>query len=1096
MDSYFWLTNLLAAAICFYALLGTIFFSMKSRSHQEDKTLASSTLTVLPPPSSLPPNWKHQVFPSFHGVDVLENFLSHIVKEFRSKGINLFIENDIERSKSIGPELTEAIRGSRIAIVLLSKNYASSTWCLNELMEIIKCREEFGQTVMSIFYQVDPTDVKKQTGDFGKVFGKTCKGKTKEEIRRWQHALTEVAQIAGYHSSNWKNEAEMIEHIATDVSNKLNLSAPCSDLEGLVGMQSHMVNMGPFLQLDSEEVRKIGILGQPGIDINNFSHLGIAKHRLKDKKVLVVLDDVDRLVQVEAFAKETNWFGPGTRIIITTQDQRVLKASGTNHIHKVNFPSDDEALQMFCMYAFDQKYPKDGFKELACEVVSLVGRLPLGLKVMGSYFRGSFEQEWTEALPKLRTHLDRDGEIASILKFSYDSLCDEDKRLFLHIACFFNCEKVGIVEDCLAKCFSDVRHGRGVLAEKSLISINMDWGTIEMTKLLVQLGRKIVREQSVNEPGKRQFLNDAIEICEVLSDDRADSSSVIGINVETYEDVECTSERAFERLYNLQFLRILGKGVNPQSINHISQKLKVLIWLNSEMTCFPSNFNPKFLVKLEMMNSKLKKLWEETKPLNNLKWMNLSRSRRLEELPDLSTATNLYDLDLSYCSSLVKLPSSIGNAINLQSLHLSFCSNLVEIPPSIGNAVNIKKISLIHCSSLVEIPTSITTITSLTSLDISGCSSLMKLPDNIETFTEPNHINLSGCSSLVEIPSSIVNAKNLQKLDLSNCLSLVELPSSIGNAINLQKLNLSHCSSLVELPFSIGNATNLQELNLSHCSSLVELPSSIGNATNLEELNLSHCSSVVELPFSIGSAINLQKLDLSRCSSLVKLPSSIGNAINFHKLNLSDDWSSMVELPFFMRNLDRLLKCSKSEVLPADNNFQSINLSDESSFKICPDQSSTIIRELDPWIWRISHLRTLVLNGMKKLVSLPPLPDSLLFLDAEDCESLERLDCSFDNPDICLNFVNCFKLNQEARDLISLTPTNGYAVFPGTEVPQCFTYRSSGSSLTVKLIQKSLGISTKFKACILSADLEGNNFPHWSQASVCCGIIKISRHLE
>ncbi|CAN7033319.1 unnamed protein product [Brassica rapa subsp. trilocularis] len=1152
MDSYFSLANLVAAAICFLALLGTIIIYSKSRPLQENKTMASS-LTLSAPPSPLPHNWKHHVFPSFHGADVRRNFLSHIVKEFKSKGINLFIDNDIERSKSIGPELIEAIVGSRIGIVLLSKNYASSTWCLNELVEIIKCRKAFGQTVMVLFYEVDPTHVKKQTGDFGKVFRKTCRGKEKEEIRRWKHALTEVAQIAGYHSSNWLNEAEMIEDIATDVSNKLNLSAPCSDLEGLVGMQSHMVNMGPFLQLDSEEVRKIGILGQPGIgkttiaryifntysrefqlsvfmdnikrkyattacsddysvkldlqkhfmsqltnvtDINNFSHLGIAKHRLKDKKVLVVLDDVDRLVQVEAFAKETNWFGPGTRIIITTQDQRVLKASGINHIHKVNFPSDDEALQMFCMYAFDQKYPKDGFKELACEVVSLVDRLPLGLKVMGSYFRGSFEQEWTEALPKLRTHLDRDGEIASILKFSYDSLCDEDKRLFLHIACFFNCEKVGIVEDCLAKCFSDVRHGRGVLAEKSLISINMDWGTIEMTKLLVQLGRKIVREQSVNEPGKRQFLNDAIEICEVLSDDRADSSSVIGINVETYEDVECTSERAFERLYNLQFLRILGKGVNPQSINHISQKLKVLIWLNSEMTCFPSNFNPKFLVKLEMMNSKLKKLWEETKPLNNLKWMNLSRSRRLEELPDLSTATNLYDLDLSYCSSLVKLPSSIGNAINLQSLHLSFCSNLVEIPPSIGNAVNIKKISLIHCSSLVEIPTSITTITSLTSLDISGCSSLMKLPDNIETFTEPNHINLSGCSSLVEIPSSIVNAKNLQKLDLSNCLSLVELPSSIGNAINLQKLNLSHCSSLVELPFSIGNATNLQELNLSHCSSLVELPSSIGNATNLEELNLSHCSSVVELPFSIGSAINLQKLDLSRCSSLVKLPSSIGNAINFHKLNLSDDWSSMVELPFFMRNLDRLLKCSKSEVLPADNNFQSINLSDESSFKICPDQSSTIIRELDPWIWRISHLRTLVLNGMKKLVSLPPLPDSLLFLDAEDCESLERLDCSFDNPDICLNFVNCFKLNQEARDLISLTPTNGYAVFPGTEVPQCFTYRSSGSSLTVKLIQKSLGISTKFKACILSADLEGNNFPHWSQASVCCGIIKISRHLE
>ncbi|RID50915.1 hypothetical protein BRARA_H01613 [Brassica rapa] len=202
MDSYFSLANLVAAAICFLALLGTIIIYSKSRPLQENKTMASS-LTLSAPPSPLPHNWKHHVFPSFHGADVRRNFLSHIVKEFKSKGINLFIDNDIERSKSIGPELIEAIVGSRIGIVLLSKNYASSTWCLNELVEIIKCRKAFGQTVMVLFYEVDPTHVKKQTGDFGKVFRKTCRGKEKEEIRRWKHALTEVAQIAGYHSSNW-----------------------------------------------------------------------------------------------------------------------------------------------------------------------------------------------------------------------------------------------------------------------------------------------------------------------------------------------------------------------------------------------------------------------------------------------------------------------------------------------------------------------------------------------------------------------------------------------------------------------------------------------------------------------------------------------------------------------------------------------------------------------------------------------------------------------------------------------------------------------------------------------------------------------------
>ncbi|KAF8085329.1 hypothetical protein N665_0671s0008 [Sinapis alba] len=976
MDSYFSLTNLVAAAICFLALLGTTFFYMKSRSHQRNQTAASS-LTLLDPLSSLPRNWIHHVFPSFHGEDVRKAFLSHVLKEFRSKGIDLFIDKDIERSKSISPALIEAIRGSRIAIVMLSKNYASSTWCLNELVEIINCREEFGQTVIVVFYQVNPTDVKKQAGYFGKVFRKTCKGKRQEEIQRWKHALTEVAQIEGYHSKNWETESEMIEDIATDVSNKLNNSAPSSDFEGLVGIESHMTRMGPLLQLDSDEVRKIGILGQPGIGkttiarslfnrhsqdfqlsvfIDNIKrnyaipacsddysvklylqkqfmsqltnetsikvpHLGVAKDRLKDKKVLVVLDDVDRSVQLEAMAKETSWFGPGSRIIITTQDENVLRANGINHIHRVNLPADDEALQIFCMYAFDQKYPNDGFQELACRVTSLVGRLPLGLKVMGSYFRGMSEQDWTEALPKLRSHLDRDGEIASILKFRYDALCNEDKSLFLHIACLFDYDEVDTVEACLASCFLDVTQGIRVLAEKSLISIESRW--IKMPELLVQLGRKIVREQSVSEPGKRQFLNDAIDIGEVLSDDKADCSSVIGIHFNG--DITCTSERAFERLSNLQFLRFRSYFTKLHRINYLSRKLKLLIWPMFPMSCLPSNYNPKFLVKLKMTCSKLEKLWEGTQSLSNLKWMDLSGSFCLKELPDLSTAASLKELDLNNCSRLVKLPCSIENAVSLCKLNLSYCSSLVEIPNSIGNAIN------------------------------------------------------------------------LRELDLNNCSRLVNLPYSIGNAVNLKELNLSHCSSLVELPSSMRNLGRLSELRLKECSKLEVVLTNI-NLESLKELNLSGCSLLKNYP-----------------------------------------------------------------------------------------ESSTDIQEIDPWLWRKSCLQFLALRGMKKLVSLLPLPDSLLELDAEDCESLERLDCSFCNPNIRLNFLNCFKLNQEAKDLIIRTPTNQYAAFPAEEVPMCFTHRSYGSSVTVKLNQNPhVGTSTKFKACFICDVEDEEDFQNLE--SVFCSI--------
>ncbi|KAG7550280.1 Toll/interleukin-1 receptor homology (TIR) domain superfamily [Arabidopsis thaliana x Arabidopsis arenosa] len=575
MDSSFFLSTV-AAAIGLFTLL------RKVRVHQDNEENNSSSLTgpsLAPPISILPVTpssssrvWTYHVFPSFRGEDVRRDFLSHIQMEFQRMGISAFVDNEIKRGESIGPELIRAIRESKIAVILLSRNYASSKWCLDELVEIMKCREELGQTVVAIFYRVDPSDVKKLTGDFGKVFRKTCARKTKEDIGRWRRALAKVATIAGYHSSNWDNEAAMIKKIATDISNILNNSTPSSDFDGLVGMRAHLEKMEPLLCLDSDEVRMIGIWGPPGIGkttiarvvynqlSNSFqlsvfmenikanytrpcsddysvklrlqqqfmsqitnhkdmeiSHLGVARDRLKDKKVLVVLDGVDKSVQLDAMAKETCWFGPGSRIIVTTQDWKLFRAHGINHIYKVDFPQAYEALQIFCMYAFGQKFPKNGFEELAWIVTNLAGELPLGLRIMGSYFRGMSKEEWTKSLPRLQTSLNAD--IQSILKFSYDALDDEDKDLFLYISCFFNGEIIMNVEYNLAKDFVEVGQRLDVLAEKSLISFNgerLKCGRISMPSLLQKLGSGIVHQHSFHEPGQRQVFADIRKIIEVL----------------------------------------------------------------------------------------------------------------------------------------------------------------------------------------------------------------------------------------------------------------------------------------------------------------------------------------------------------------------------------------------------------------------------------------------------------------------------------------------------------------------------------------------------------------------------------------------------
>ncbi|KAL0738753.1 hypothetical protein Bca4012_014963 [Brassica carinata] len=1072
--------------------------SLSPPSPQSSLSPLLQPLSALSPssaPSSSSHIWIHDVFPSFRGEDVRDNFLSHVKKEFGRKTITFFNDNGIERGESIAPELIRGIRGSKIAIVLLSKNYASSKWCLEELVEIMKCREELGQTVMAIFYKVDPSDVKKLTGDFGKVFSKTCEGQAKEDIRRWKQALEKVATIAGYHSCNWVDEAAMIEDISTDVFNKLNNSTQSSDFDILVGMSTHMEKLELLLRLGSNEVRMIGIWGPSGIGKSTIArvlfsqhshefqfsvfmenikrrfprpyydeysaklqlqkefmyqiinledmkiqHLGVVQDRLKDKRVLAILDDVDHLLQIEAIAKEARWFGPGSRIIITTQDKRLLNARRIDDIYEVEFPPDDEALEIFCMYAFGQKSPHDGFKELACEVTKLAGNLPLGLKVIGSYFEGRSKQEWEEELPRLRSILD--GEIESILKFSYDALCHEDQDLFLHLSCFFNGETLEIVEGCLERNFVGVKGRLRGLAEKSFISF--EGGFLEIHDLLARLGREIVRKQSIHEPGKRLFLDDVRDICQVLrDDDKLGSRNVIGIDLDLskLETELKISDGVFARMSNVQFLRVryafhgMPYPHSMDSVTCLPPNLRSLYWDSFPMTCLPSNFNPEFLVKIVLTESNyLERLWDGNKTVRNLKFMNLSDSGNLKELPDLSTATNLQTLDLRGCSSLTELPYSIGNAINLRNLDLSNCSSLVEFPSSMEN------------------------VTTLERLDLTGCLHLAKLPSSIGNL---KGLYLGDCSSLVELPSSIRNSLNLKAFACSGCSNLVELPLYIANYP--KKFNLRGCSSLRELPSSIGNITNLEELYLAECSSLVELPSSIGNMTNLMKLSLNGCSSLVELPSSIGNMTNLRMLSLNGCISLVKLPSSVGDMSNLRILYLE--------------------RCSKLSALPININMKSLDelaLTDCSSLKIFPEISTNItvlkldgtaIEEIPPSITSWPRLCELVIKGCTKLVSLPQLPDSLEFLVADNCGSLERLDCSFNKKKFhVLRFVNCFKLNQEARDLIINASTRDFATFPGETVPRYFTYKATGSSLSMTwngLDTQYFSTSLRFKVCLL-----------------------------
>ncbi|KAG6632846.1 hypothetical protein CIPAW_12G007000 [Carya illinoinensis] len=154
--------------------------------------------------SSSTSRWSHHVFLSFRGKDTRNTFTAHLYDALCRRGINTYIdEKDLEKGESISPKLLKIIEESMISIIVLSPNYASSTWCLEELMKILECKETKKQIVLPVFYHVDPSEIRYQRGRFGEALTKHQERfKDNTKVQRWKATLQEVANLAGEHLDN------------------------------------------------------------------------------------------------------------------------------------------------------------------------------------------------------------------------------------------------------------------------------------------------------------------------------------------------------------------------------------------------------------------------------------------------------------------------------------------------------------------------------------------------------------------------------------------------------------------------------------------------------------------------------------------------------------------------------------------------------------------------------------------------------------------------------------------------------------------------------------------------------------------------------
>ncbi|XP_008236710.1 PREDICTED: TMV resistance protein N-like [Prunus mume] len=417
--------------------------------------------------SSFTNSWTHDVFLSFRGEDTRYNFTDHLHKNLVQRGIRTFIDDELPRGEEISQALLDAIEGSRCSIIVFSENYASSKWCLDELVHIIQCRKSKQQKVWPVFYKVDPSDVKqKLTNHDESKFEDNMK-----KVLRWKETLTEAANLSGSHYLEGR-ETEFIQNIVNKISLQVLNDTHINVAKYQVGIEARVRDLHKVLDVYGNDVRMVGIWGTGGIGkttvakavYNSLAHvfegscflenvrersipygglvdlqnllldeilwgketkvtsadkvINVIKERLSRKKVLVIVDDVDHLDQLNNLVGGCDWFGLGSRIIITTRDKHLLTSHQVSIIYKAKKLNFGESLDLFISWNGGRnKNLDDDYMKAAEIVVKHCQGLPLALKVLGSHLCGRSIDEWHDALDG-NLHSD----IKKTLKISYDAL--------------------------------------------------------------------------------------------------------------------------------------------------------------------------------------------------------------------------------------------------------------------------------------------------------------------------------------------------------------------------------------------------------------------------------------------------------------------------------------------------------------------------------------------------------------------------------------------------------------------------------------------------------------------------------------------------
>ncbi|CAN1310034.1 Disease resistance protein RPV1, partial [Linum perenne] len=340
-------------------------------------TATSTTGSTFPEPEM------YDVFLNFRGEDLRGKFVDHLYSRLHSLGVNAFMdEKHLARGEMIETSILMAIQRSRVYLTIFSSGYAESEWCLDELVKIVECVENKGHVVMPVFFLVSWVDVVNQSGVYKEAFARHENLFLKERVDDWRKALVTVAGISGWSLCDNGSEATLVSKISKTIkqvleesvapNTNINMGSTTAEnndkgnpLKRKLDVSQTIKELNLFSCQMLEDMAVIRICGLGGLDSTNSAKFiydyALSKKKStptldptkpapefkwsrkiwdidgdintvrtnvgNKKKVLAIVDDMDKLEAFLLVGVMMDWFGSSSRIVLSTVDvpNRVLK---------------------------------------------------------------------------------------------------------------------------------------------------------------------------------------------------------------------------------------------------------------------------------------------------------------------------------------------------------------------------------------------------------------------------------------------------------------------------------------------------------------------------------------------------------------------------------------------------------------------------------------------------------------------------------------------------------------------------------------------------------------------------------------------------